>query len=159
MTTIADGSGKAPLTFQLHDCYGTGYGMNDTETVVGGWKSSKMRTEYLPSILALMPESVKNGIREVSKKNAATASSIVTSADKLFLLSEIEIFGSWVDIRCGRRNAVQLLYVRRKHKEGDERRCRDCGGSGRRTLQAQAASALSDSRAAQTAAILQICTA
>ena len=89
-----DGSGKAPLTFQLHDCYGTGYGMNDTETVVGGWKSSKMRTEYLPSILALMPESVKNGIREVSKKNAATASSIVTSADKLFLLSEIEIFGS-----------------------------------------------------------------
>ena len=31
--------------------------------------------------------------------------------------------------------------------------------SGHRTLQAQAASALSDSRAAQTAAILQICTA
>ena len=90
----ADGSGTAPLTFQLHDCYGTGYGMNDTETVIGGWKSSKMRTEYLPSILALMPENVKNGIREVSKKNAATASSIVTSADKLFLLSEIEIFGS-----------------------------------------------------------------
>lgn len=89
-----DGSGKAPLTFQLHDCYGTGYGMNDTETVVGGWKSSKMRTEYLPSILALMPENVKNGVREVSKKSAATASSIVTSADKLFLLSEIEIFGS-----------------------------------------------------------------
>ena len=39
-----DGSGKAPLTFQLHDCCATGYGMNDTETVVGGWKSSKMRT-------------------------------------------------------------------------------------------------------------------
>lgn len=96
-----DGSGKAPLTFQLHDCYGTGYGMNDTETVVGGWKSSKMRTEYLPSILALMPENVKNGVREVSKKSAATASSIVTSADKLFLLSEIEIFGSRVVSAAG----------------------------------------------------------
>lgn len=89
-----DGSGKAPLTFQLHDCCATGYGMNDTETAVGGWKSSKMRTEYLPSILALMPKNVKNGVREVSKKSAATSSSIVTSADKLFLLSEIEIFGS-----------------------------------------------------------------
>lgn len=97
----ADGSGKAPLTFQLHDCYDTGYGMNDTETVVGGWQSSKMRTEYLPSILALMPKSVKNGIREVSKKNAATASSIVTSADKLFLLSEIEVFGSRVVSAAG----------------------------------------------------------
>lgn len=96
-----DGSGKAPLTFQLHDCYGTGYGMNDTETVVGGWKSSKMRTEYLPSILALMPQSVKNGIREVNKKSAATESSIVTSADKLFLLSEIEIFGSRVVSAAG----------------------------------------------------------
>lgn len=96
-----DGSGKAPLTFQLHDCCATGYGMNDTETVVGGWKSSKMRTKYLPSILTLMPQSVKNGIREVSKKTATTASSVETSADKLFLLSEIEIFGSRIISAAG----------------------------------------------------------
>lgn len=114
-----DGSGKAPLTFQLHDCYGTGYGMNDTETVIGGWKSSKMRTEYLPSILALMPESVKNGIREVSKKNAATASSIVTSADKLFLLSEIEIFGSRVVSAAG--EGTQYSYYANGNMSGGEK--------------------------------------
>ena len=114
-----DGSGKAPLTFQLHDCYGTGYGMNDTETVVGGWKSSKMRTEYLPSILALMPESVKNGIREVSKKNAATSSSIVTSADKLFLLSEIEIFGSRTISAAG--EGTQYSYYANGNMSGGEK--------------------------------------
>lgn len=115
----ADGSGKAPLTFQLHDCYGTGYGMNDTETVVGGWKSSKMRTEYLPSILALMPESVKNGIREVSKKNAATAYSIVTSADKLFLLSEIEIFGRLVGSAAG--EGTQYSYYANGNMSGGKK--------------------------------------
>lgn len=114
-----DGSGKAPLTFQLHDCYGTGYGMNDTETVVGGWKSSKMRTEYLPSILALMPESVKNGIREVGKKNAATSYSIVTSADKLFLLSEIEIFGSRVVSAAG--EGTQYSYYANGNMSGGEK--------------------------------------
>ena len=48
-----------------------------------------------------MPKNVKNGVREVSKKSAATSSSIVTSADKLFLLSEIEIFGSRVVSAAG----------------------------------------------------------
>ena len=97
----------------------TVYGMNDTETVVGGWKSSKMRTEYLPSILALMPESVKNGIREVSKKSAATASSIVTSADKLFLLSEIEIFGSRTISAAG--EGTQYSYYANGNMSGGEK--------------------------------------
>ena len=34
----ADGSGKAPLTFQLHNSYGTAYAMNSTSTNGGGWK-------------------------------------------------------------------------------------------------------------------------
>ena len=33
----ADGSGKAPLTFQLHDCYGELKNMNSSNTNVGGW--------------------------------------------------------------------------------------------------------------------------
>ena len=92
----ADGSGKAPLTFQLHDCYAGAKAMNSSDTNSGGWKNSAMRTTHLPAILALMPTEVKTGIREVNKLTSAgnKSSTINTTADKLFLLSEIEIFGS-----------------------------------------------------------------
>lgn len=88
--------GTAPLTFQMHDCYGTIYGMNSSDTNVGGWTSCAMRTTHLPAILALMPSEVQNGIREVNKLTSAgnKSTTINTTADKLFLLSEIEIFGS-----------------------------------------------------------------
>ena len=92
----ADGSGKAPLTFQLHDCYGELYAMNDTFTNVGGWTSCAMRQTHLPAILSQMPTEVQNGVREVNKLTSAgnQSATINTTADKLFLPSEIEIFGS-----------------------------------------------------------------
>ena len=88
--------GTAPLTFQMHDCYVTNYGMNSSNTNSGGWTSCAMRSTHLPAILALMPTEVQNGIREVNKLTFAGGNSatINTTADKLFLLSEIEIFGS-----------------------------------------------------------------
>lgn len=87
--------GTAPLTFQLHDCYGIQYAMNSSNTNVGGWTSCVMRTTHLSAILALMPSEVQNGIREVNKLTSAGNQSVTinTTADKLFLLSEIEIFG------------------------------------------------------------------
>lgn len=92
----ADGSGKAPLTLQMHDCYGTTYAMNSSNTNAGGWASCAMRNTHLPAILALMPTEVQNSIREVNKLTSAgnESTTINTTADKLFLLSEIEIFGS-----------------------------------------------------------------
>lgn len=88
--------GKAPFTFQLHDCYGEAKNMNSSNTNSGGWKNSAMRSAHLPAILALMPTEVQNGIREVNKLTSAgnKSSTINTTADKLFLLSEVEIFGS-----------------------------------------------------------------
>ena len=88
--------GTAPLTFQLHDCYADEKAMNSSNTNSGGWKNSAMRTTHLPAILALMPTEVQNGIREVSKKTSigGGSSTIETVSDKLFLLSEVEIFGS-----------------------------------------------------------------
>ena len=92
----SDGSGKAPLTFQLHDCYADAKRMNASNTNSGGWTSCGMRSTHLPAILALMPTEVQNGIREVNKLTSGGGHSdtINTTADKLFLLSEIEIFGS-----------------------------------------------------------------
>ena len=92
----SDGSGKAPLTFQLHDCYGKSKNMNSSDTNNGGWTSCAMRSTHLPAILALMPKEVQNGIRKVNKLTSAgnLSATINTTAEKLFLLSEIEIFGS-----------------------------------------------------------------
>lgn len=92
----ADGSGKAPLTFQLHDCYDTRYQMNELNTNEGGWTNCAMRNMHLPAILALLPSEVQAKIKEVNKLTSAgnQSNAISTTADKLFLLSEIEISGS-----------------------------------------------------------------
>lgn len=90
-----DGSGKAPITFQMHDCYGTKYAMNAGNTTVGGWTSCAMRSTHLPAILSQMPTEVQNGIREVNKLTSAgnKSTTIVTTADKLFFPSDVEVFG------------------------------------------------------------------
>ena len=91
-----DGSGKAPLTFQLHDCYNTKYRMNSSRTNSGGWNSCEMRSTRMGAILNLMPEEVRSAIRQVKKLTSAgnRSSSITTTNDKLFLLSEVEIDGN-----------------------------------------------------------------
>ena len=88
--------GTAPLTFQMHDCYDDTKQMNSSNTNSGGWTNCAMRSTHLPAILALMPAEVQAAIKEVQKKTSAgnQSSSIQTTNDKLFLLSEIEIFGS-----------------------------------------------------------------
>ena len=88
--------GTVPLTFQMHDCYAYEKQMNSSDTNIGGWTDCAMRNTHLPAILALMPTEVQNGIREVNKLTSAGNQSDVinTTADKLFLLSEIEVFGS-----------------------------------------------------------------
>lgn len=92
----ADGSGKAPLTFQLHDCYGEAKQMYSTNLSGLGWKNTDMRLTYLPTILALMPTEVQSGIHAVNKKTSegGNSTTIETVSDTLFLLSEVEIFGT-----------------------------------------------------------------
>lgn len=92
----ADGSGKAPLTFQMHDSYDERNLMHSSNTNSVGWTNCAMRSTHLPAFLNMMPAEVKAAIRDVQKKSSAgnQSSSIQTTNDKLFLLSEIEIFGS-----------------------------------------------------------------
>lgn len=93
---LSDGTGKAPLTFQLHDCYDTIFKMNPTITNVGGWRDCEIRTRAMPILKAEMPAEVQAGIRPVNKLTSAggQSSSIVTTSDELFLPSEVEVFGS-----------------------------------------------------------------
>lgn len=114
--------GTAPLTLQMHDCYATTYAMNTSSTNAGGWTSCAMRSTHLPAILALMPTEVQNGIREVNKLTSAgsQSSTINTTADKLFLLSEIEIFGSasYSESGEGRQYAYYSAGNRMKNLNG-----------------------------------------
>ena len=95
--------GIAPLTFGLHDCYDTKYPMNNSSTNSTGWDGSKMRTETLPAILAKMPVNIQNGIRAVNKLTATSGSNsaIKTASDKLFIFSEMEVYGSTTESYSG----------------------------------------------------------
>ncbi len=105
----ADGSGKAPMTFQLHDCYKLKKAMHNTTINSKGWSRCDMRETNLPIILKQMPTEVQSGIREVNKLTSESRT-IVTTADKLFLLSEIEIFGS--DENSGKGEGTQYNYYK-----------------------------------------------
>ena len=115
--TYADGSGKAPLTFRLYTMYTGGYSMNSTATNVGGWHSSAMRTVTLPAILAKMPSTVQAAIKPVKKLTSEgnRGSNIITSADKLFLLSVAELFG--VDGYSAPGEGTQYAYYAAGYKK------------------------------------------
>ena len=94
--TYSDGSGTAPLTFQMHDCYNNhGFKMRTYNDNSCGWGQSDMRMTHLPSVVPLMPQEVQAGLRTVNKltSQSGSSSTIVTTEDKLFLLSEVEVFG------------------------------------------------------------------
>lgn len=119
----SDGSGKAPLTFQLHDCYVDSKQMNSNHTNVGGWNKCDMFKKHLPSILTLMPTVVQSSIKEVRKRTGQgnKSDSTYISANKLFLLSNIEIFGSATYTASG--EGTQYDYYKRsgrsiKNKSG-----------------------------------------
>ena len=91
----ADGSGKAPLTFQLHHLCDV-LSMNSVDTNSGGWANCNMRKAQLPAILRLLPAEVQAGIRAVTKvtSTGGTGGTLGTTSDELFLLSETEIFNT-----------------------------------------------------------------
>ena len=87
--------GTAGITFQLVDCLNTTYQMNSSNTNVGGWKSSAMHS-HMSEFLGQLDEDLQSVIKPVNKLVSIgnNTSTIETVSDKLFLLSEVEIFGS-----------------------------------------------------------------
>lgn len=100
----ADGSGKAPLTFQMHECYATEYKMNNSDSNTGGWADCLLRTTGgFKTIKSKMPAEVVAAMKEVVKKTAADGydSTINTTKDTMFLLSEIEVQGTRTHSNAG----------------------------------------------------------
>lgn len=93
----ATATGKAGITFQMHDLFGTYFAMNDSRTNVGGWKSSKMRTSTMVIMKGYLPSAWQTAIKPVNKLSGVgggASSGTEVVSDNCFLLAEGEIFGS-----------------------------------------------------------------
>lgn len=90
-------TGKAGITFQMHNLFATVYPMNSSNTNSGGWKSSLMRTSTMETMKGYMPATWQTAIKPVNKVSGlddGSSSGTQTVSDDCFLLAEIEIFGS-----------------------------------------------------------------
>lgn len=107
---LADGSGKAPITWVSECLLKTSHRMNPTRVAngdgtyqegtggIGGWEKSEMRTYLTETIKPLIPEEVRNAIVPVTKysRNYNTAGSSVNNVattDDVWIPSYREIFG------------------------------------------------------------------
>lgn len=116
----SDGSGKAGITLQMVNCLATPYSMNNTETNMGGYATSVMKTSTLPMIKSLLPQEWVNIIKFVDKKSAngggANYSAMRTLSEDLFLLSEIELTGSRQYSIDGEKEGVIYEYWKGKNR-------------------------------------------
>lgn len=109
--------GKAPITIGMKNCLASMYPMNASNTNAGGWNGSAMRTSTMATLLSQLPSDLRNVIKSVNKLASAgnQSSDIVTSSDKLFLLSAIELTGNTVAPSTGapyNQEGVQYEYYK-----------------------------------------------
>ena len=74
----------------------TGYfSMNSSDTNSGGWNSCQMKSTICPAFKNALPSDLKSNIRAVTKwQNDGGSTSGQSSSNEIWLLSEMEIFGS-----------------------------------------------------------------
>ena len=94
--SLIDGS-KAKTTFALFGLDGE-YLMNHSEENIGGWDRSEMRLVRMPRFFNLLPRTLRQAIKPVTKKTTKSSydrgDSNETTTDLLFLLGANEIFGT-----------------------------------------------------------------
>lgn len=93
---LSDGSGKAGVTFGMKNLLAATDVMNSTSTNVGGWEQSRMRTVTMKNLYRQLPPNWKAVIKSVKKDTTAGGGTTaqVTTNDKLWLLSEVEVDGT-----------------------------------------------------------------
>lgn len=88
--------GKAGITFGLKNLMANTRQMNSSNTNAGGFTGSDMYDWLQSTLLNSLPSDLRAVLKSVNKKTSAgsQSSTINTNAMKIFLFSEIEIFGS-----------------------------------------------------------------
>lgn len=110
---LADGSGKAGLTFEVINSALSRQKMNATATNVGGWEHSELRGRLNSGDLwALLPGELQSKVKPVKKmtdnQGGGNASTPSVTTDKVFLLSATEV---WGDIQS---DGTQYEYYKSK---------------------------------------------
>lgn len=114
---LADGSGKAGLTFMMSSL--AHRPMNDTATNTGGWGSSGLRSWLEADGTALLPTDLVTSIKPVSKltNNAGVVTNgfdiVSSTSDRLWLFSSSEVFGSlsWFAREFGTKPIPNTVYT------------------------------------------------
>ena len=96
---LADGSGKAGLTFEATNTVLGTQRMNATQTNAGGWEQSELRGRLNSGDLwSLLPSELQSKVKTVKKmtdnKGGGTAGTPSATTDKVFLLSTTEVYGN-----------------------------------------------------------------
>lgn len=96
---LADGSGKAGLTFETTNTALAAQRMNATQTNVGGWEKSELRGRLNTGDLwSLLPTELQSKVKSVKKmtdnKGGGSAGTPSATTDKVFLLSTTEVYGN-----------------------------------------------------------------
>lgn len=93
----ADGSGKSKAVFEFVDFYKLNGSYINTNmghiSHVGGWKTSKVRTDIIPQIIDDLPDDLVSVISEVKVRSKPSSDDPTQlTNDKLFLPAEVELF-------------------------------------------------------------------
>ena len=110
---LADGSGKAGLTFEATNTALAAQRMNATNANAGGWEASELRGRLNTGDLwSLLPSELQSKVKPVTKmtdnQGGGKAGTPSTTTDKVFLLSTTEVYG---DLQS---DGVQYEYYKSK---------------------------------------------
>ena len=113
---LADGSGKAGLTFEATNNVLGVQRMNATDSNAGGWEKSELRGRLNSSDLwALLPAEIQSKAKAATKmtdnKGGGSAGTPSATTDKVFLLSLTEVYG---DNRSNQSEGTQYEYYKSK---------------------------------------------
>lgn len=100
----SDGSGSSKAVFEFVECYNLnntiGYRMNSTNTNVGGWAASEMRSQTMPTLLADLPDdmvAVMSQVKVLSGIGDKNKTDTSSSNNTLFIPATIELFDNKED--------------------------------------------------------------
>lgn len=93
---LADGSGKAKLTFGMKELMASTRQMNSSQTNIGSFAGSAMYSWLSGTIYPNLPVDLRDVIKAVDKKTSSgrATSTIRTDEMHLWLFAEIEVFGT-----------------------------------------------------------------
>lgn len=102
---------KAGITLGLKNLMETTRQMNSSKTNVGGFTGSAMYTWLQGDLLKSMPSDLQAVLKSINKKTSTgnASSTINTNAMKIFLFSEVEVFGTTAYSAAGEGSQYQYF--------------------------------------------------